>query len=266
MKNIKKQWFTLVELIVVITILAILWSIAFISLQGYSADARNSKRNSDLGSIQSAMSSQLAQWQSILSFVSDHKNTTAWHVTIWSWLQVAWTWFAPTTYTEYDAWTVNYASLPVKSDDFKDPSANLPYVVWVTTRNNGKYELAATIEQWAGSKVAKIIGDYNPRKVKIPIYTKTWAVTTDLILTGATNINYFFPWDFVTQSGASVAYKISKISKDWTTLTFETWALYNFAALNIAQVETPWLINNSTAWATGNTVTEWQSSYLPYTW
>jgi len=51
MKNIKKQWFTLVELIVVITILAILWSIAFISLQGYSADARNSKRTSDLNSL-----------------------------------------------------------------------------------------------------------------------------------------------------------------------------------------------------------------------
>jgi len=31
-----KKAFTLVELIVVITILAILWTIAFISLQGYS--------------------------------------------------------------------------------------------------------------------------------------------------------------------------------------------------------------------------------------
>jgi prepilin-type N-terminal cleavage/methylation domain-containing protein len=40
--------FTLIELIVVITILAILGTIAFISLQGYSADARNSKRLQDI--------------------------------------------------------------------------------------------------------------------------------------------------------------------------------------------------------------------------
>ncbi len=43
--------FTLVELIVVITILAILWTIAFISLQWYSKDARNSVRLSDLSNI-----------------------------------------------------------------------------------------------------------------------------------------------------------------------------------------------------------------------
>jgi type II secretory pathway pseudopilin PulG len=49
----------LVELIVVITILAILGTIAFISLQGYSADARNSKRISDLGTIASAISAKV---------------------------------------------------------------------------------------------------------------------------------------------------------------------------------------------------------------
>jgi prepilin-type N-terminal cleavage/methylation domain-containing protein len=48
MRNTKKQAFTLVELIVVITILAILGTIAFISLQGYSQDAKNSKVTSDL--------------------------------------------------------------------------------------------------------------------------------------------------------------------------------------------------------------------------
>lgn len=42
-KNIKA--FTLVELIVVITILAILWTIAFISLQWYTRDARSLKKS-----------------------------------------------------------------------------------------------------------------------------------------------------------------------------------------------------------------------------
>lgn len=55
MKN-KNRWaFTLVELIVVITILAILWTIAFISLQWYSRDARNSTRLSDMNSVETSL-------------------------------------------------------------------------------------------------------------------------------------------------------------------------------------------------------------------
>ncbi len=56
MKKIQnKQAFTLVELIVVITILAILWTIAFISLQWYSAQARDSKRLSDISNIKKSV-------------------------------------------------------------------------------------------------------------------------------------------------------------------------------------------------------------------
>jgi len=47
--------FTLVELIVVITILAILWTIAFISLQWYSSQARDSKRLSDIQNIKKSL-------------------------------------------------------------------------------------------------------------------------------------------------------------------------------------------------------------------
>lgn len=51
----KTKAFTLVELIVVITILAILWTIAFISLQWYSRDARDSTRISDLSSMKTSL-------------------------------------------------------------------------------------------------------------------------------------------------------------------------------------------------------------------
>lgn len=47
--------FTLVELIVVITILAILWTIAFIALQWYSKDARDSTRVSDIANIKTSL-------------------------------------------------------------------------------------------------------------------------------------------------------------------------------------------------------------------
>ena len=54
-QNKKNQWFTLVELIVVITILAILWTIVFISLQWYSSQARDSKRLSDIQNIKTSL-------------------------------------------------------------------------------------------------------------------------------------------------------------------------------------------------------------------
>jgi len=50
-----KKWFTLVELIVVITILAILWTIGFISLQWYSRDARNSVRIADINNMKKGL-------------------------------------------------------------------------------------------------------------------------------------------------------------------------------------------------------------------
>lgn len=55
MKRSIKSWFTLVELIVVITILAILWTIAFISFQWYSRNARDWVRTSDITNITKAL-------------------------------------------------------------------------------------------------------------------------------------------------------------------------------------------------------------------
>ena len=53
--NKQKKAFTLVELIVVITILAILGTIAFISLQWYSKDARDSIRISDTSNMKTSL-------------------------------------------------------------------------------------------------------------------------------------------------------------------------------------------------------------------
>ena len=50
-----KNGFTLVELIVVITILSILWTIAFISIQWYSSISRDSVRLADLSNISKSL-------------------------------------------------------------------------------------------------------------------------------------------------------------------------------------------------------------------
>ncbi len=50
-----KKAFTLVELIVVIIIIAILWTIAFISLQWYSKSARDVRRTTDIQNIKKSL-------------------------------------------------------------------------------------------------------------------------------------------------------------------------------------------------------------------
>ncbi|ATU05611.1 hypothetical protein BKN14_04155 [Candidatus Gracilibacteria bacterium HOT-871] len=57
----KKKAFTLVELIIVITILAVLAAIAFLNLNGYTGDARDSVRVSDLKNIQKTMELSLGE-------------------------------------------------------------------------------------------------------------------------------------------------------------------------------------------------------------
>lgn len=52
--------FTLVELIVVITILAILATVGFIALSGYSQDAKDSAIKTNVRSLQTAISSESA--------------------------------------------------------------------------------------------------------------------------------------------------------------------------------------------------------------
>ena len=58
----KKQAFTMVELIVVITILAILWTIAFINFQWYSWLARDSKRLNDGTDLFKIISLGIVNW------------------------------------------------------------------------------------------------------------------------------------------------------------------------------------------------------------
>ena len=89
MKKQNKKAFTLVELIVVITILAILWTIAFISLQGYSSQARDSKRISDISNIKKSLELFSLStwkypepdnlWKATYSWVTLWKQWTIWN-------------------------------------------------------------------------------------------------------------------------------------------------------------------------------------------
>lgn len=122
-RNTKKA-FTLVELIVVITILAILGTIAFISLQGYSGEAKNSKVTSDLRNIASAIETASTRNSVTLSQVATATALTTNEVsgvTFWP--------NADTLATNagsgitYKVANVDFAAIGQNGEDFKDPNS-----------------------------------------------------------------------------------------------------------------------------------------------
>jgi len=230
MINTKKA-FTLVELIVVITILAILGTIAFISLQGYSTDARNSKRTQDLNNLAWAVNIKITKGTPIMSFAAD---TSAQPATL---PQIAW---ATGTTTNYKAGIPNYTTLGVKAADFKDPNGP-DYRVGITTTQDGKFEFAASIENWAGDSTAKVTGNY---KARTSSGTVTATGTNTVTLNNA-SINIFFRND-VIKIGAQTG-TINQVSDDGLILT--TSAQFTSTG-NIAlnSTETVWLIDSKTTW------------------
>lgn len=183
MKN-KRTWFTLVELIVVITILAILWTIAFISLQWYSSDARNSKRINNLWNITKAIIFKNLEWVKLESFIKDRSNTLSWH-TYW--------WVESILWFDYDAWTINYDAIWINELDFLDPNWN-KYIIWMSTKLLWSFDIAASLESgwWY---IAKIVWNYNPRKaISTSSTISTWVGESIVFLT---KNNWLKQWDTI---------------------------------------------------------------------
>lgn len=142
MKKLNKG-FTLVELIVVITILAVLATIAFITLGDYPVQARDSKRAADLRQIATKISALQAEWTSLSDFVKD--KASAPEIT---WLTLN-TWY---TKTKSYSWEIDFGKLKENGDKFKDPknqAYKIMVIEWTETASGKKFscfELAATWE------------------------------------------------------------------------------------------------------------------------
>lgn len=160
MKNTKA--FTLVELIVVITILAILGTIAFISLQGYSAEARDSKRISDVSNIAKKVSLMVAGREA--RTVDDFHSTAG---TNFAGLVASGTVRAnneASTGTvlssaadgNYGVGSPDFAALQQSGEDFKDPSSKDDYVYAYETVGD-TFQVAASLEVTAE---ARVVGNY----------------------------------------------------------------------------------------------------------
>ena len=128
MQRLKKA-FTLVELIVVITILAILWTIAYISLQWYSTSARDSTRISDLSSMKTSLELfHLDAWK--------YPIPTDWvDITYSGW--VVW--------TQWIFWETVYVNVDKLDKVPTDPVTDSKYTYSITSSKN-EYELSWIME------------------------------------------------------------------------------------------------------------------------
>lgn len=254
MRNTKNA-FTLVELIVVITILAILGTIAFISLQGYSADARNSKRTSDVGNIQSAISLKQVEGVPLLSFVSDSANEITGGVNIGGSTGVL------AASGAYAAGTPSYTVLNVIEKDFKDPKSDKAYRIGATTRAGGVFQVAAVLEK-DGTDTGLVNGTYAARTAAA--YSGTADGTTFSL--EDENANRFKVGDVIESDTSSTWTTIVKVSRDGVTLTTAA-DMTGVPAIKLVSAESAGLIGdaNTTTTATGSTaVTEASTTALAY--
>lgn len=163
-----KKAFTLVELIVVITILAVLGTIAFISLQGYSGEARDSKRLSDVNNLVKKVNIELSKGTNLSSLVSSGSTVSG--------LTIDWT---GSTATQ---WFVDFLAIKENKDDFQDNGKNYPisYAVGGTGTGAYKFMQIATVSEATNSAV--VVGNYYKMKAADSagiIKNASWAIVVD---------------------------------------------------------------------------------------
>lgn len=108
-----KKAFTLVELIVVITILVILWAISFISLSWYSKEARDAKRDTDVSSLLSKMNIENARWTQYIDMLEETETYE---------LLINW------DLKESTIWVLNFELLKENRENFLDPTTKQDYI------------------------------------------------------------------------------------------------------------------------------------------
>ncbi|MDD3144801.1 MAG: prepilin-type N-terminal cleavage/methylation domain-containing protein [Candidatus Gracilibacteria bacterium] len=140
--------FTLVELIVVITILAILGTIAFINLQGYSIGARDSKRISDINNIQKKIGIEVSKGESLGKLILPVKTNSG--LTIDN-----------GTATSIQG-IANFQTLKENGESFKDPITKGDYIISYSIGGSGtgsyKFTQISTINEELNQAVVK--GNY----------------------------------------------------------------------------------------------------------
>lgn len=196
MKKVQKG-FTLVELIVVITILAILGTIAFISLQGYSQDAKNSKVSSDIRTLASAIETKLTESSISIHDLNDdsgagtydghgiltNTNTFASGVTL--------------SGATHEVGNIAFSTLGQNGEDFTDPNGQEYIIATLTQTANNPNTASTDAETFVMYQLVGEAGGADTRKAVVKgnyLYNTAAANDVDgLVGSGTTAITNDLP-------------------------------------------------------------------------
>ncbi|MDQ7009327.1 MAG: prepilin-type N-terminal cleavage/methylation domain-containing protein [Candidatus Gracilibacteria bacterium] len=148
--NLNKKAFTLVELVVTITIIAILGTIAFVNYLYIVSDSRNAKVETQMSDIYKSIELGKTEGIDIYSFVLENSENTLINPYIAG---------TETGNSLYKAGKINYLVTGYKKSNEDD----VEYRIGVTKKLNTKYQIAGFIEDSSLGKLAVIKGNYNSR-------------------------------------------------------------------------------------------------------
>jgi prepilin-type N-terminal cleavage/methylation domain-containing protein len=211
----QKQAFTLVELIVVITILAILWTIAFISLQWYSKDARDSIRISDTSNMKTSL--ELFHLDSgkyplpDANEIVDYGTETLWY--------------------QWDFWSSVISSLSRSMSEVPtDPLTDKKYIFSVANNKN-EFEILSLLE-W-DSLVLNNINQANAATLEVTpkidwTYNRVFIKTASFIVPVPSIINTEVWTATMTLDSSNISSQVvnswENIPEQWNVIS-NTWAL-----------------------------------------
>ena len=238
----KRGAFTLVELIVTITIVAILATIAFISYGFMVSEAKNSKIKDQMAQMWRNIEFKKTEGLHMLSFVNGKRFNQLPEPSI--------RWKKTIIWTNYQAGTINFTGLWMKKIE------NRPwkeYTIGVASLRNGRYEIAWLLNAENDIESVILIWNYRARKsIKTFLTGSLFGQSQKSFLTLKNN-NNIFVGDVITSSWWSIVTRqVLKIkSTDNTNDTISTIDTLPLGTVQImlAEGETPWLImgQNSTS-------------------
>lgn len=177
MQKTNKKAFTLVELIVVITILAILWTIWFLSVQWYNENARNSVKVTDLANIDTLINVNSERWK--LFNVS---------------------WLTKITYVAYPKdidvyiWYLTWTTIPWLPNIPLDPFTEKPYLVWLYVKPGSTNSMYAQVWTVLENKYWDVPLGFLPNTYADVKYWEAWVPIQKIVWNYQSNKILWISW------------------------------------------------------------------------
>lgn len=214
----QKKWFTLIEIVVVISIIAILWVVASLSLTKWVSKSKDSKRLADLNIIMSSLELHLNS-QLEYPIPDDYVD-----ISYWTWI-IAYQWVAWERLFD----TIWLKEVPV------DPS-NKSYYTYLVNKNKDNYQLMTFFENnYSVSKNHFSDSAYSDEDAMYYPYVKWWQVW---ILTDTFNIpiqNYNNNIDVSTTTWTFMLYFANDKFYKWTSANILR--LYSFHESSLVEYD-----------------------------